>query len=77
METYNFAIRYPRIIGVLMSQKSSENSVIYPAEICEVLPGQFFRKNIAEELQGKVVLEYQYLVVKNQNFLISTYQEFT
>ena len=33
METYNFAVRYPRIIGVLMSPRSSENPVIYPAEI--------------------------------------------
>ena len=32
--------------------------MIYPAEICEVLPGQFFSKKIPEELQGKVVLDF-------------------
>ena len=32
--------------------------MIYPAEICEVLPGQFFREKIPEELQGKVVLDF-------------------
>ena len=58
METYNFAIRYPRIIGICVSPKSAENPVIYPAEICEVLPGQFFKKKIPEELQGKVVLDF-------------------
>ena len=41
-----------------MLLKSSENLVIYPAEICEVLPGQFVRKKIAEELWGKVVLDF-------------------
>jgi hypothetical protein len=50
METHNLA-------GVLVSPKSSENPVIYPAGICEVVPGQFFREKIPKELQGKVVLD--------------------
>jgi eukaryotic translation initiation factor 2C len=51
-------VRFPKIIGVLVSPKNAENPVVYPAEVCQILPGQFYKKKIPEELQGKAVLDF-------------------
>jgi eukaryotic translation initiation factor 2C len=51
-------VRYPKIIGVLVSPKSADSPVVYPAEVCQILPGQFYKKKIPEELAGKAVLDF-------------------
>jgi eukaryotic translation initiation factor 2C len=58
MEVYNMQIRFPKIIGVRVSPKNADNPVIYPAEICQILPGQFYKKKIPEEVSGKAVLDF-------------------
>jgi eukaryotic translation initiation factor 2C len=57
-QAYNTSIRFPSIIGIVTSPRYAENPVVYPAEICQVLPGQFFKKQIPDEVQAKTILEF-------------------
>ncbi|KAL7283289.1 hypothetical protein ACG7TL_002718 [Trametes sanguinea] len=44
---YNVPVRYPRLVGVKVGQGS-----VIPAEFCEVVPGQIYRKKIPTECQN-------------------------
>jgi hypothetical protein len=53
MEAYNIQLQYPRMFGIICGSK--ERVVVYPAELCLVEAGQFYRKKIPAELTPKVV----------------------
>ncbi|KAJ3002386.1 hypothetical protein NUW54_g5874 [Trametes sanguinea] len=50
-QKYNVAVRFPRLVGVKVGQGS-----IIPAEFCEVVPGQLYRKKIPVECQNDFLL---------------------
>ncbi|KAK0197553.1 argonaute-like protein [Armillaria mellea] len=59
VETYfaalNRRIRYPDIIGLRLSTQDAENAVIVPAELCDVVPGQMFKKRLPSDLTSDAV----------------------
>ncbi|KAG6889711.1 hypothetical protein C0992_004340 [Termitomyces sp. T32_za158] len=52
---HNKIIRWPNIIGVLLSPKKSGSPVVVPAEYCVVLPGQLYKKKIPDHLTKAMV----------------------
>ena len=54
-ETYNIRIRYPDIIGVNISGKKNPHPSVIPAELCQVIPGQLYKRKVPEYLTPKVV----------------------
>ncbi|KAK0448292.1 argonaute-like protein [Desarmillaria tabescens] len=51
----NRRIRYPDIIGLRLSTQDAENAVIVPAELCDVVPGQMFKKRLPSDLTSDAV----------------------
>ena len=47
---YNLQVRYPRIVGV----KTSKTAII-PAEFCQIVPGQVYRKKIPSHAQKSLL----------------------
>jgi hypothetical protein len=54
-ETYNIRIRYPDIFGVNISGKKNPHPSVIPAELCQVIPGQLYKRKVPEYLTAKVV----------------------
>jgi len=54
-ETYNIRIRYSEIFGVNISGKNNPHPSVIPAELCEVIPGQLYKRKVPEYLTAKVV----------------------
>lgn len=54
-ETYNIRIRYSEIFGVNISGKKNPHPSVIPAELCEVIPGQLYKRKVPEYLTAKVV----------------------
>jgi len=52
-EAYNIQLQYPKMFGIAFGSK--ERVVVYPAEVCTVEAGQFYRKKVPMELTPKVV----------------------
>jgi hypothetical protein len=52
-ETYNIRIFQPKAFGIITGSK--ERKVVYPAEVCTVEAGQFYRKKAPAELTKSVV----------------------
>ncbi|KAG6874285.1 hypothetical protein C0995_001510 [Termitomyces sp. Mi166 len=52
---HNITIRYPNIVGVLLSPKKSDSPTVVPAEQCVVLPGQLYKKKIPDHLTKAMV----------------------
>jgi eukaryotic translation initiation factor 2C len=52
-EVYNISIRQPKMFGIATGSK--ERKVVYPAELCIVEAGQFYRKKVPSELTKSVV----------------------
>ena len=44
---YNVRVRSPKAVGVRLGQ-----SAVVPAELCEIVPGQPFRRRIPQQLQS-------------------------
>lgn len=53
--THNIRLQYPSIIGVRLSHTNAEFPVVVPAELCTVLPEQFFKKRLPNHLTAEVV----------------------
>ncbi|KAK0240576.1 argonaute-like protein [Armillaria nabsnona] len=51
----NRRLRYPDIIGLRLSTQDAENAVIVPAELCDVVPGQMFKKRLPSDLTSDAV----------------------
>ncbi|PCH38271.1 Piwi-domain-containing protein [Wolfiporia cocos MD-104 SS10] len=49
-DKYNYTVKYPDLFGVRIG-----SGAIFPAEICEVVPGQLYRKKIPQQLAPKFV----------------------
>ncbi|KAI0646924.1 Piwi domain-containing protein [Trametes meyenii] len=45
-QKYNCEVRFPRIVGVRVGK-----TAIFPAEFCEIIPGQLYRKKIPPDAQ--------------------------
>jgi hypothetical protein len=54
-ETYNIRIRYSDILGVNISGKSNPHPSVIPAELCEVIPGQLYKRKVPKYLDAKVI----------------------
>jgi eukaryotic translation initiation factor 2C len=54
-ETYNIRIRYLDIFGVNISGKKDPHPSVIPAELCQVIPGQLYKRKVPEYLTAKVV----------------------
>jgi len=54
-ETYNIRIRYSDIFGVNLSGKKDPHPSVIPAELCQVIPGQLYKRKVPEYLTAKVV----------------------
>ena len=54
-ETYNIRVQYPDIFGVNISGKNNPHPSVIPAELCQVIPGQLYKRRIPEYLTPKVV----------------------
>jgi len=54
-ETYNIRTQYPDIFGVNLSGKRNPHPSVIPAEFCQVLPGQLYKRKVPEYLTAKVV----------------------
>ena len=54
-ETYNIRIRYLDIFGVNISGKKNPHPSVIPAELCQVIPGQLYKRKVPEYLTAKVV----------------------
>jgi len=52
-EVHNIAINRPKAFGI--STGSKERKIVYPAELCTVEAGQFYRKKVPSELIKNVV----------------------
>ncbi|KAG6869093.1 hypothetical protein C0993_003413 [Termitomyces sp. T159_Od127] len=52
---HNIVIKWPNIIGVLLSPKKSSSQTVVPAEECVVLPGQLYKKKIPDHLTKAMV----------------------
>ncbi|KAJ7582610.1 argonaute-like protein [Mycena floridula] len=53
--TYNIRLRYPEIFGVRLSGRNSQIVVVVPAELCQVLPDQLYKKKLAGHLTAEAV----------------------
>jgi eukaryotic translation initiation factor 2C len=54
-ETHNIRTQYPDIFGVNLSGKKNPHPSVIPAEFCQVLPGQLYKRKVPEYLTAKVV----------------------
>jgi eukaryotic translation initiation factor 2C len=54
-ETYNIRIRYSDIFGINISGRKNPHPSVIPAELCEVIPGQLYKRKVPEYLTAKVV----------------------
>ncbi|KAF8811942.1 argonaute-like protein [Phlegmacium glaucopus] len=54
-ETHNIRIQYLDIIGVNISGKNNPHPSVIPAELCQVIPGQLYKRKVPEYLTAKVV----------------------
>jgi eukaryotic translation initiation factor 2C len=52
-EVYNISLQLPKMFGIVTGSK--ERKVVYPAELCIVEAGQFYRKKVPSELTKSVV----------------------
>lgn len=54
-ETHNTRIQYMDIFGVNISGKNNPHPSVIPAELCQVIPGQLYKRKVPEYLTAKVV----------------------
>jgi len=52
-EVYNISLKQPKAFGIITGSK--ERKVVYPAELCTIEAGQFYRKKVPTELTKSVV----------------------
>ncbi|KAI0074057.1 Piwi-domain-containing protein [Panus rudis PR-1116 ss-1] len=50
---YNQTTRFPDLFGVRLG--NSKDGPVYPAEFCDVVPGQFFRKQLSPDQQAEFI----------------------
>ncbi|KAI0077980.1 Piwi-domain-containing protein [Panus rudis PR-1116 ss-1] len=50
---YNQVTRFPDLFGVRLG--NSKTGPVYPAEFCDVVPGQFFKKQLSPEQQAEFI----------------------
>ncbi|KAJ3737315.1 ribonuclease H-like domain-containing protein [Lentinula guzmanii] len=52
---YNIHVRHPNLVGVRLTKPGAEHQVILPLEVCNVVPGQFYRQRLPDHLTPEVV----------------------
>jgi len=52
-QTHSIMLKHPKMFGIVTG--SRERKVVYPAEVCTVEAGQFYRKKVPAELTKSVV----------------------
>ncbi|KAF8898225.1 ribonuclease H-like domain-containing protein [Gymnopilus junonius] len=54
-EAHGIKIEHPTIIGVRLTNKNAERQDIVPLELCEIEPGQLYKKKLPEEYTSDMV----------------------
>ncbi|KAK0502821.1 Piwi domain-containing protein [Armillaria luteobubalina] len=52
---HSIDIQFPDAFGILTSGKNASHPVVYPAELCSVLPGQLYKKRLPNYLMSEAV----------------------
>ena len=52
-QTHSIVLKHPRMFGIVTG--SRQRKVVYPAEVCTVEAGQFYRKRVPAEFTKSVV----------------------
>jgi hypothetical protein len=51
-EAHSIALRHPDIIGVQLGS-TGQDAIVVPAEMCTIVPGQFYKKKLPQNLMEK------------------------
>uniref|UniRef100_A0A8H7Y224 Piwi domain-containing protein n=1 Tax=Psilocybe cubensis TaxID=181762 RepID=A0A8H7Y224_PSICU len=54
-QTYNICIQNPRIIGVRLTSSRNPRKDVIPLELCDVQPGQFFKRKLSDEMMADMM----------------------
>jgi eukaryotic translation initiation factor 2C len=57
-QAHGITLQFPKAFGVCITHSRAERAVIIPAELCEVVPGQLYKKKIPEALFTKDVVNF-------------------
>lgn len=55
LEAHRIDLKFPRMVGVNLRPRNSENPTIIPMELCEVVPGQLYKKQLPAHLTDRMV----------------------
>ncbi|KAL0580091.1 hypothetical protein V5O48_001950 [Marasmius crinis-equi] len=76
---YNVNVQYKTIVGVNLSGPNSDHPEILPLELCDVLPGQLFRRKLPEMVTAaavdfaKMKPDQRLAMVRDRNGPLDTY----
>ncbi|KDQ33827.1 hypothetical protein PLEOSDRAFT_21640, partial [Pleurotus ostreatus PC15] len=54
----NKPVKYPDAFGIIISRPNDDHKQIIPAEFCNVVPGQFYKGKIPEDIQSGAVQKF-------------------
>ncbi|KAG5222566.1 Argonaute protein [Salix suchowensis] len=54
----NNPVRYPDAFGIIISRPNDDHKQIIPAEFCKVVPGQFYKGKIPEDIQSGAIQKF-------------------
>ncbi|KAK0240575.1 argonaute-like protein [Armillaria nabsnona] len=52
---HSIDIHFPDAFGIMTSGKNASHPVVYPAELCSILPGQLYKKRLPNHLTSEAV----------------------
>ncbi|KAK0448293.1 Piwi domain-containing protein [Desarmillaria tabescens] len=52
---HSINIQFPEVFGIMTSGKNASHPVVYPAELCTVVQGQFYKKRLPNHLTSEAV----------------------
>lgn len=55
LEAYNKTVKFPKIVAVILSKPEAPSPIIVPLELCDVVPGQFYKKRLPAHLTSEAV----------------------
>ncbi|KAF4578546.1 hypothetical protein EYR36_000353 [Pleurotus pulmonarius] len=54
----NHPVRYPDALGIIISRPNDSHKQVIPAEFCKVVPGQFYKGKIPEDIQSGAIQKF-------------------
>ena len=55
MNHYNFRLKHPHEVGVVVSPKNSMMRCVIPGELCVVCEDQFYRRRLNDDMMSEVL----------------------